>query len=241
MPAFGALYTIADCLKPFNKMSQETVSTLKQPLAPRLPKLTSLPGDEVALHDYDEFAGLLLDRPDFTDQQAAHITCTGVHCKHGGWSNSRLYGARCQDTRFEGCDLANATWEQLIAHRVEFVACQLLGWNAPEAHLQNVRFQTCNAQFAGLRFASFKQVRFEQCDLRHADFQRADLSGVVFHKCDLSHAQLSGAILKGTDFRSSTIDELKVGIQELPGAIVDHMQAAYIAGLLGIVIKDEYE
>ena len=213
----------------------------KQPLTPRLPKLTSIAGDEVALHDFDEFADSLLDRPDFTNQQAAHITLTGVYCKHGRWSNSRLHGVRCQDTRFEGCDLANATWEQIIARRVEFVACQLLGWNALEAHLQNVRFQACNGQFASFRFARFKQVRFEQCDLRHADFQRADLSGVVFYKCDLSHAQLSGAILKGTDFRSSTIDDMRVGIQELPGAIVDHMQAAYIAGLLGLVIKDEYE
>jgi uncharacterized protein YjbI with pentapeptide repeats len=63
----------------------------------------------------------------------------------------------------------------------------------------------------------------------------------VFHKCDLSHAQLSGATLKGADFRSSIIEEIKVGVQELPGAIVDYMQAAYIAGLLGVVIKEENE
>jgi uncharacterized protein YjbI with pentapeptide repeats len=82
-------------------------------------------------------------------------------------------------------------------------------------------------------------VRFEGCDLRHADFQRTDLSGVVFHKCDLRHAQLSGATLKGTDFRGCKIDDLCVGLQELPGAIVDPFQAAYIAGLLGVIIKAE--
>jgi uncharacterized protein YjbI with pentapeptide repeats len=57
----------------------------------------------------------------------------------------------------------------------------------------------------------------------------------------LRHAQLSGATLKGTDFRGSQIDEMRVGIQELPGAIVDPFQAAYIAGLLGVVIKHEHE
>lgn len=103
---------------------------------------------------------------------------------------------------------------------MEFTDCQLIGWNAQEAHLQNVLFQGCNLQFVGLRFVSCKMVRFEQCDLRNADFQRADLSGVVFTKCDLSNAQLSGTTLKGTDHRS-TIEKLRVAFQELAGAIVD--------------------
>jgi len=218
------------------------MSTPKRLQAPRLPnRLTLTPADKVALQDFDEFSDLLLDRPDFTGQQAEHINFNAVHCKQGRWSKSRLRGIRCTDVRFEHCDLANATWEQLNAQRMEWIACQLLGWSVPEAHLQNVRFQACNGQLANFRFVTFKAARFEQCNLRHADFQRADLSGVVFHKCDLSHAQLSGATLKGADFRSSLIEEIKVGVQELPGAIVDYMQAAYIAGLLGVVIKEEHE
>lgn len=159
----------------------------------------------------------------------------------GGWAESRLQSVRCTDARFDGCDFANAAWERLTAQRVEFLNTQLLGFTVLEAHLHHVRFQGCNAQFAGFRFATFKRVRFEQCDLRHADFQRADLSGVIFHRCDLRYAQLSGATLKGTDFRSAQIDDMRVGIQELPGAIVDPFQAAYIASLLGVVIKGEGE
>ena len=217
------------------------MSSTKRLQTPRLPpRLTLQPAAEGLLQDFEEFSAVLLVRPDFSDQVAAHLTFTGVHCKQGRWGGSRLHGVRCTDTRFEGCDLANATWEQVVAHRAEFITCQLLGWNALEAYLQNVRFQGCNGQFAGFRFATCKLVRFEQCDLRQADFQRADLSGVVFHKCDLRGAQLSGATLKGTDFRGSQIDEMRVGIQELPGAIVDPFQAAYIAGLLGVVIRDEH-
>ncbi|MCE7984068.1 MAG: pentapeptide repeat-containing protein [Caldilinea sp. CFX5] len=208
--------------------------------APRLPtRFTHDAGANHLLQDFAEFAAIPLDRADFTAQSAAHVTFTGVLCKQGRWTESRLQGVRCTDTRLEGCDLANAAWERLTAHRVEFLTSQLVGFTALEAHLQHVRFQGCNAQFAGFRFATCKSVRFEQCDLRHADFQRADLSGVVFHKCDLSHAQLSGATLKGTDFRGSKIDEMRVGMQELPGAIVDPFQAAYIAGLLGVIIKGE--
>lgn len=194
-----------------------------------------------SLQDFAEFTTVLLERADFSGQRVAHLTFTAVQCKQVRWGDSRLHGVRCTDVRFASCDLANATWEQFVAHRVELLDCQLLGWNALEAYLQNVRFQGCNGQFAGFRFATCKLVRFEECDLRNADFQRADLSGVVFHKCDLRGAQLSGTILKGTDFRGSQIDDLRVGIHELPGAIVDPFQAAYIAGLLGVVIKHEGE
>jgi len=216
------------------------MSNPKRLQAPRLPaRFTSDDSENKFLQDFAEFSGVLLNGADFTAQAADHLTFTGVHCKQVRWAESRLRGARCTDTRFDGCDFANATWERLTAHRVEFLTSQLVGVTALEAYLHHVRFQGCNAQFASFRFATCKNVRFEQCDLRHADFQRADLSGVVFHKCDLSYAQLSGATLKGTDFRSSKIDEMRVGFQELPGAIVDPFQAAYIAGLLGVIVKDE--
>jgi uncharacterized protein YjbI with pentapeptide repeats len=212
----------------------------KQLHTPRLPARFA-PGDHAntLLQDFTEFVTVALDRVDFSAKNAAHVTFSGALCKQGRWTESRLRGVRCTDTRFVGCDFANAAWERLTAHRVEFFTSQLVGFTTLEAHLQHVRFQGCNAQFAGFRFATCKRVRFEECDLRHADFQRADLSGVVFHKCDLRNAQLSGATMNGTDFRGSKIDDLRVGIQELPGAIVDPCQAAYIAGLLGVIIKDE--
>lgn len=218
------------------------MSIAKRPQPPKLArKLALTPDSEIVLKDFVEFSEQLLDRPDFTSRQAARILLSGVHCKEGHWGGSHLQGVCCNDVRFSGCDLANATWEQFIAHRLEWNACQLIGWNLAEAHLQNVFFQECILQFANFRFATCKIVRFERCDLRNVDFQRADLSGVVFHKCDLSQVQLSGATLKGADFRGSTIEHIRVGIPELAGAIVEPLQAAYIAGLLGVVIKHEYE
>ncbi|MBX3011116.1 MAG: pentapeptide repeat-containing protein [Caldilineaceae bacterium] len=213
----------------------------KQYPKPRLsPRLTPMPDAADRIEDFAEFTTVLLERSDFTGQRAAHLTFTDLHGKQLRWCESRLHKPRCTDVRLESCDLANATWEQWAAQRMELLDCQLLGFNTLEAYLQQVRFQGCNGQFASFRFSILKMVRFEQCDLRQADFQRTDLSGVVFHKCDLRGAQLSGATLKGTDFRGSQIEELRVGLQELPGAIVDPFQASYIAGLLGVVIKDEH-
>jgi uncharacterized protein YjbI with pentapeptide repeats len=59
---------------------------------------------------------------------------------------------------------------------------------------------------------------------------------VVFEHCDLREAQLSFAKLGGTDFRGSQLENLRVGMESLRGAIVDPAQAAYLAGLMGLKV-----
>ena len=48
-------------------------------------------------------------------------------------------------------------------------------------------------------------------------------------------------LLSGADLRTSTIERMRVGITELHGAIVDPFQASYLAGLMGLVIKNDGE
>ena len=67
----------------------------------------------------------------------------------------------------------------------------------------------------------------------------ADLSGVLFSRCNLTRCDMTGARLSGADFRGSSIEGLKVGLDELQGAIVDPSQALSFASLLGLVVKSE--
>ena len=62
-----------------------------------------------------------------------------------------------------------------------------------------------------------------------------------FRKCNLDGVQFSGARLNGTDLRGCSMLDIKIGMDELVGAIVDHFQAAYLASLMGVIIKDEDE
>ncbi len=218
------------------------MTSTKSPKAPRLPKQRDpWPIQSVALQSFEEYEALTLDGVDLSTQQAAHLTWRGVQCKTVRLDETQFDGLRLIDVHFAGCNLANAQWSALTAERILFNECQLIGFDAPDARLHDIIFSGCQAQFAKLRFSKFKGARFERCDLRNADFQGSDLSGVVFYKCDLTDAQLSGTTLKGTDFRGSTIERMRVGIAELPGAIVEPIQAAYIAGVLGIVVKLEGE
>ena len=141
------------------------------------------------------------------------------------------------DVRLNECSLSNLICERLLVHRAEFFDCRLVGLNITDGHLQNVIFRACDAQLARFRFSSFKSVIFEGCNLPDANFQGADLSGVRFRNCDLSRTEMSQAKLSGADFRTSVIEGMRVGPVEVVGAIVDHFQAAYMASLLGLVIR----
>lgn len=216
------------------------MTTTRRPHPPQLPKARETILDKpLTLHDLDEFEALTMSSIDLAEQQAAHLTWRGIACQQVRFADTCFDPLRLVDVALIGCDLANAQWARLTAQRLAFAECQLIGFDAPDARWQDVTFTRCRAQYAKFRFSKFKQVHFEECDLRNADFQGSDLSGVVFHKCDLTDTQLSGTTLQGTDFRGSTIERMRVGIAELPGAIVEPVQAAYVAGLLGVVIRNE--
>ena len=204
-------------------------------------KMTRISLTDGFLQSYEEYREMRIIGGRSAGNQVEHTTFEAVQFQDVSFIECRLYAPRLRHVRFKSSSLANANCEQLIAHRSEFADCQLVGLNVTKGHLQDVRFRECNLQFSLFRFCSFKSVRFEDCDLRDVNFQGADLSGTRFIRCDLSNAQLSAAKLAGTDFRTSKIEGLRVGRDEVVGAIVDPFQAAYMAGLLGLIVKNEDE
>jgi uncharacterized protein YjbI with pentapeptide repeats len=142
-----------------------------------------------------------------------------------------------RDVRFTVCDLSQSEWDDTFIWRGEIVESRLLGWRAAKAHLRDVRFVECNANYAMLPGAKCETVRFERCQLQHASFVDADLRGAVFDRCDLTGANLQGANLAGADLRGSVLDGIRVGVKELRGAIVDLPQAAVLVQMLGVIVK----
>jgi uncharacterized protein YjbI with pentapeptide repeats len=117
----------------------------------------------------------------------------------------------------------------------------MLGTALAEGILEDVFLQDCLAQRANFSWTVFKGARFEKCDLREAAFLGADLKGAVFRHCDLSGADLRDAHLAGADLRGSTLDGMKVGVQDLQGAVLTTIQAMQVLSLLGIEIKELHD
>ncbi len=212
---------------------------MKPPSFPKEMTVTTLSED--SLRSHEEYNAVRFKGGHRIDQQVDALVLQQVQFQAANLDGSSLYAPKLSDVRLSECSLANTSCERLIAHRTEFIGCRLVGLAIADGYLQDVLFRECDLQLASLRFCTFKTVRFERCNLRGVNFQGADLSGVRFTRCDLSNAQLSQAKLQGTDFRTSLIEGLKVGAQEVVGAVVDPIQAAYMASLLGLVIKHQDE
>ena len=144
--------------------------------------------------------------------------------------------AKWKDVRLSECDLANAEIRALTAIRVEFLGCRMTGLRLNEASWQNVLVSGGDQRYAQFRFSALQKSEFEGCDLQDADFYGADLRGCVFRRCNLRNVEMSKAKLEGTDFRGSNIEGLRVGLEDVAGAIVDAAQALSLAPLLGIRI-----
>jgi uncharacterized protein YjbI with pentapeptide repeats len=177
-----------------------------------------VPWVDATLVENEVYSNLSATKFNLSNQTAARVKFDGV------------------DLRFTQCDLANADWHGAKLRRVELIECRMIGFTVTEGKLQDCVFTNCNASYMRSRFAALRAVHFGDCNLRDADFQGADLSGVDFTRCDLRNAQMSGAKLKGTSLRGSNIDGLIVNGQDLEGVIVDPMQAAYLAPLLGLKV-----
>lgn len=147
-----------------------------------------------------------------------------------------IRSAKWKDVRFSECDLANMEVRALTAIRVEFPGCRMTGLRLNESNWQSVLVSGGDLRYAQFRFSTLQRSEFDGCDLEDADFYGADLRGCVFRRCNLRNAEMSKTKLDGADFRGSTIEGLRVGAEDVSGAIVDAAQALSLAPLLGIRI-----
>lgn len=210
--------------------------------APRIPKRLSIATlSQDYFHADEEYVGLRFDGGQMAFAGLERVEFQRTRFEDANLDGSVLYSPKLTDVAFKSCSLANVNFERLIAHRIEFSGCRLLGLNVTDGYFQNAVFRDCDLQLARFRFTTFDTVMFDDCILTEANFQGADLSGVNFVKCNLNNAELSQTKLGGTDFRTSSIEGIRVGPEEVIGAVVDHFQAAYMASLLGLVIRKTNE
>ena len=215
----------------------------KQPSS-RAPKSPQIPRQTLAkeishgtLQSRERYSGLKLTSGNFGGQVADRLVFEECLLTHIELSTTHMSHVEMLDVRCTDCNLANAVWTPAIFQRVEWLTCQMTGLILSEANFQDVLFKECNGSFAQFRFASFQRVHFVNCNLVEADFQEADLSGVNFENCNLSRADMSKAKLNGVDLRSSEIEGLRIGAQEIQGAIINPTQAVALVQALGVIVK----
>ncbi len=204
---------------------------------PRLPK--PLPTDTPeTLADHVHIFQAALNGLDYNNLHAHGLILEQVRARKVQMLRSNLPGMRVVDSVLETCEISGSEWEKAFIRRVTFQGCRLMGAQMLEGIFEDVEFINCQAESLGFVSAKFKNCRFSKCVLRKASFDGADVSKVVFNDCDLTEADFHLAKLKGTDFRTAEISGLKVGVEEMQGAIIAPFQALQVVGLLGVKVME---
>ncbi|RGX54177.1 pentapeptide repeat-containing protein [Anaerotruncus sp. AF02-27] len=163
---------------------------------------------------------------------------------HGvSFENCRLTGCsfrKCDfiDVEFCSCDLSNSDFEDCYFKRCTFTGCKAVGANIQNASLLEIILDGVNFRYANFDRAKIKQARFAESDLRFCSFSECKISALELSQSVLSGANFFKTPLRGVDFTKSEIDGLVLAGEELKGAIVTSPQAADLAKLLGLIVRD---
>jgi uncharacterized protein YjbI with pentapeptide repeats len=157
---------------------------------------------------------------------------------HVNLNGSRMEKLQLNDVIFTECNLANSEAFQSFWLRTQIHNSKLTGLKVNSATMEEILIKDSNSQYLQMRFGKAKHLYFESCNLKGSDFQNTDLSECKFINCDLSDTEFSGCKLIGTDLRGSNLENIRLGVNEIKGAIVNTSQALFLSGILGIDIRD---
>jgi uncharacterized protein YjbI with pentapeptide repeats len=204
---------------------------------PRLPKPMPVTEPET-LTDHAHIFQSALTGLDYNNLNAKGLILEQVRARKVQFLRSNLPGLRVVDSVLETCEVSGSAWEKAFFRRVTFQGCRLMGAQMLEGIFEDVEFVNCQAEGMTIVSAKFKNCRFSKCVLRKGSFDSSDMGKVVFDNCDLTEADFHLAKLKGTDFRTSQVGGLKVGVEDMQGAIIAPHQALQVVGLLGVKVQD---
>ncbi len=204
---------------------------------PRLPKPIPTTEPDI-LTDHAHIFQSTLTGLDYNNLHANGLIFEQVRARKVQLLRSKLPGFRAVDSILDTCEASGSEWEKAFFRRVTIQGCRLMGVQMLEGIFEDVEFINCQAEGLAVVSAKFKNCRFSKCVLRKASFDGADASHVVFNDCDLTEADFHLAKLKGTDLRTSQIGGLRVGVEEMQGAIIAPHQALQVVGLLGVKVQD---
>ncbi len=163
--------------------------------------------------------------------------CRFVKCD---FSQCNLEQAGFRDAVFEACDFSNCDFTKAAIQRTVFQGCKLMGADFVEASLRHVRFCDVSGGYVNFADSKVQDTAFENSRIPNAAFSRCRLSA-SFDTCDLQQTLFQQTPLKDIDLRTCRLQGLQITLPDLKGAIVTAPQAADLAALLGLIIREQDE
>ena len=209
-------------------------------LMPPLIEPELIPADDLNryIQEDEKWENGILERAELAKASLSRLEAMGCVLDRCQMPQSDFRKSAFRHVRFQGCDFTGCRFEGAAFHRVEFLRCRLTGADFPECFFQDVQFSDCQMSYVNFSSGRFKKCLMESCRLDSAAFSDCGLN-LEFCRCDLSQAVFHHAPLKGIDVRDCNISGVSCGLGDVNGVIVTAGQAAQLAALMGVVVRED--
>lgn len=177
---------------------------------------------------------------DMADEDFSRLSFEAVRFDHCRFVDTSFARCSFDQVQFDHCVFENCNFSDGWFRRCAMVSTQCRASRFNDSRLTDVTLQDCS-----FRYANFSAAHLDRCGLRQTDF-----SDAFFASCVMKHVYPSGSKFSGTeffqtplrdvDFSNSELEGICVSTErsDLAGVIVNREQAADLAKLMGIVIRD---
>jgi uncharacterized protein YjbI with pentapeptide repeats len=156
------------------------------------------------------------------------------------FADTRLAELDLMDVSLRNVAVANASWSNVTARRVELLGCQAVGLNLEIEKADDLYVEDCRLDYARVSIEQRRGVVvFHRCTFVEA-YLDGDLTNVVFSECDFRGAEFRARRAAGCDLTRSRLTGA-TGLLTLAGATITEDQAmslsAQLATEAGLVIS----
>ena len=192
-------------------------------------------------------------RDEDEEEGVANLVISGelVDCNFTGMSFERMCFINCS---FRDCRFSRASWIDCLFWSSDFSNCNFengfwsssccartkgVGANFSAGRMNGLRFVQCNMQYSNFARCRLSKVKVEASDFTESAFPEANLLEFAPSESRFSRANFFHTPLKGVDWTTCEIDALGLSESavELRNAVVNPVQAAELARLLGVIVK----
>ncbi|MDD3229449.1 MAG: pentapeptide repeat-containing protein [Oscillospiraceae bacterium] len=155
------------------------------------------------------------------------------------FSSCSLAQASFTDVTFAHCDFSNSILTDAFFDKCCFSSCRCIGTNFGGSVFKHFSADDSIFQYACLDRSRMTDIHFTHCDFTEASAAESVLRRLTAKDCHFLHNNFFHTPLSGIDFSEGEFTSPIVSSppSELKGITVNLIQAAGLAGLLGIHVK----
>lgn len=222
--------------------TEKSKKDIKAPVVPD--GMAEESGLEAVLEKADRFgediSGHLFKNCSVADEEIERISFEKTVFEHCNFENVTFEGCSFDNVIFKNCSFVKCSFSGGIFSRCEFSCSRSMGGDFTSASFIDFTIKNSSFRYANFTSSRFERACIKDCDMRGTFLARCSLKSTVFSETDFTEGEFYYTSLSGMDLTSCKIFGVRFsdGASELKGVTVDIYQAAELARLLGVKIKE---